>query len=156
MRFNAPWGKLLYAFTAVGGTVCAGAAWSSAVVGIPVLPIAFVATLAGCATFAVRGYRLEGDTLIIERLGWDKRVSLAGLKAVRHDKDLINGAVRVGNGGLFAFCGWFWSRKLGWFKLAGNDILGRAVLLELEGDKWMITPGDPEAFVAAAERLIAT
>ena len=154
-RFNAPWGKLLYAFTFVGASVCAGAAWTSAVVGAPVLATVCAGTLVGCAAFAVRGYRLEGDTLVIERLGWEKRVSLAGLEAVHHDKNLIDGALRVGNGGLFAFCGWFWSRKIGWFKLAGNDILGRAVLLELEGEKWMITPADPETFVAAARQLIA-
>ena len=69
---------------------------------------------------------------------------------------MIQGSIRVGNGGLFVFAGMFWSKKLGWFRLAGNDILGRCVLLELPDRKWMITPDDPDAFVAAVSPLIGS
>ena len=66
----------------------------------------------------------------------------------------MDGSIRVGNGGLFVFSGYFWTRALGWFRLYGNDILGRAVLLDFGDRKVVITPGDPQAFVAAAEKLI--
>ena len=159
MRFTAPWGKLLYVFTAlgtvvIGGGVVALAASSTTMGGLTAAVLA--ATMLFCAAGAVTGYRLEGNQLVIERLGWDKRVSLAGLTAVTHDKKLIYGALRVGNGGLFVFSGYFWNRANGWFRLHGNDILGRAVLLEKGSDKWLITPSNPEAFVAAAKRLIAS
>ncbi len=156
LRFTAPWGKLLYGLTALGTVVIGGA--MVATMTVPGAPLLLAAALGGtllfCAGGAVTGYRLDGDTLVIERAGWDKHVSLKGLTAVSHDDTLIHGALRVGNGGLFVFAGYFWSRKLGWFRLHGNDILGRAVLLEIGNEKWMITPERPEAFVAAANKLI--
>ena len=159
-RFSAPWGKLLWVFTVIGTAIIGGAAVQimflddMSLVARIVFSVAAIGTLVACALFAVRGYRLEGDTLVIERLGWEKRVSLKGLTAVRHDRKLIHGSIRVGNGGLFVFAGYFWSRKLGWFRLAGNDILGRAVLLEIGDKKWMVTPSHPQVFVDTASRLI--
>jgi len=159
-RFTAPWGKLLWLFTTIGVVVLGGVAGTTAIAAGPLhtwsLIIAGIAvvTLVACLILAPRGYRLESDTLYIERLIGDKKVSLTGLTSVRHNKDLIDGALRVGNGGLFAFSGWYWSRQHGWFRLSGTDILGRAVMLELDGVKWMITPGDPELFVTEASRLI--
>ena len=157
---SAPWGKLLTVFTAISLSMMAGLVVVSASIAPapwPMIVIASVALLTGvCALCMVRGYRIEGDTLCIERLGWVKRVSLVGLRRATHHTALIHGAVRVGNGGFFVFAGWFWSRKLGWFHLVGNDILGRAVLLELPDAKWMITPDDPDAFVTAVSELINT
>lgn len=85
-----------------------------------------------CTIFIVRGYQIEDNELILNRLGWNTTISLDGLQKVTHTKDLMKGSIRIGNGGFFVFSGWFWSKKLGWFQLAGNDILGRAVLLEFE------------------------
>jgi hypothetical protein len=73
-RFDAPWGKLLMVFTFIG---CA------ALIGVPIaiwlgeappfffglMGLVFAAILIVCALCAVRGYRLEGDTLLIERVG---------------------------------------------------------------------------------------
>lgn len=152
-HFAAPWGKLLWGFTALGTGVI-GAAIVATATTMPPLAAGLGATLLVCGAGAVKGYRLDGNTLVIERVGRDKKVSLEGLTAVYHDEDAMRGAIRVGNGGLFAFAGYFWSKRHGWFKLHGNDILGRAVLLEVDGKKWMITPDNPEAFVAAASKLI--
>lgn len=152
-RFRAPWGKLLSGITLVSTGLLGFATfaiWSTS----PLLGLVFAGTLAICAAGAVRGYRIDGDTLVIERLGFDKRVSLKGLTAARHDKDLIQGSLRVGNGGLFVFSGYYWSKKLGWFRLHGNDILGRAVLLEIDGKKWMITPEYPNTFVEEISKHI--
>ena len=159
-RFTAPWGKLLYFITTVGvfvlGSIIFGFLFApevpEAVKGLAAL-FSFV-VLVACAWGAVRGYRLEGDTLVIERLLRDERISLDGLERVHHDRDLIKGALRVGNGGLFVFAGYFWSRKLGWFRLVGNDILGRAVLLEFADRKLMITPSHPHSFVEEARKRI--
>ena len=157
--YTAPWSKLLWAFTTIGVGVLGGTILAAVLVPFPgslALAVIAVVTLALCAIFAPRGYRLSGNTLTIDRMIGDNSVSLATLKAVTHGEDLIKGALRVGNGGLFAFSGMYWSRRHGWFHLSGTDILGRAVLLELEDAKWMITPGDPKRFVADARRLIST
>ncbi len=156
-HYTAPWGKLLYGMTALGTAVIGGAivaTFAAAPTAPSVLLAAFMgATLMICATGAVTGYRIEGKTLIIERLGRNKRVSLEGLTAIRHDNDVMRGALRVGNGGLFVFSGFYWNRREGWFRLHGNDILGRAVVLEVDGTKWVITPESPEAFVAEVKRV---
>ena len=152
-HYTAPWGKLLWGFTILGAGVLGAATVATAPVSLP-LSLLFGGTIAICAGGAVRGYRIEGDTLIIERLGRDKRVSLKGLSGVRHGKDLMDGAIRVGNGGLFVFSGFYRTPELGWFRLHGNDILGRAVVFVVDGKKWMVTPDNPEAFVAELEKRI--
>lgn len=136
----------------IGGALVASLATPA--IGSWLVAAALGGTLVFCAGGAVTGYRLEGDQLVIERVGFDKVVSLKNLRKAQHDHKLIHGALRVGNGGLFVFSGYFWSKKLGWFRLHGNDILGRAVLLVTDEGKWMITPENPEAFVAAAKKLI--
>ena len=152
-QFTAPWGKLLWLFTSIGVVVLGGvclAWWLAPVPGSPFFMLIAAVTLGACLLLAPRGYRLVGDTLVIQRLIGDKSVSLTNLRAVYHEDGLINGALRVGNGGLFAFSGMYWSARHGWFHLSGTDILGRAVMLELDDRKWMITPGDPQRFVAQA------
>lgn len=153
-RFSAPWGRLLYGITALGSVVILGAAASSAAAGRPAVAVILLGVLLLCAAGAVTGYRIEGDDLVIERIARDKRVPLRGLSGARHDRDLLRGALRVGNGGLFVFSGFYWSRELGWFRLHGNDILRRAVLLEVGGQRWVVTPGEPDAFVAALRARI--
>ena len=160
-RFSAPWGKLLSTFTIIGAT-CMVLAALTAVLSEDLPAIARVATLAGaigvtilCALGAVRGYRIEGDKLMVERLLWETEIDLRGLESVEHHQDLIKGSLRVGNGGFFVFSGWFWSRKLGWFRLMGNDIIGRAVLLSIKGKRWMVTPSHPHTFVEELESRIS-
>jgi len=161
LDYSAPWGKLLWGFTIMGTLVLGGVPLT--MLNNPEVPegmrmLVFACctgTLLACALFVVRSYRLDGETLHIRRLLWTTTVPLTGLRSVRHSRDLIKGSIRVGNGGLFVFAGWFWSRQHGWFHLAGNDILGRAVLLELPDRKWMITPEDPVAFVSAVKKIIA-
>ncbi len=158
LTYAAPWGKLLWGVTLVASVVMLAVPFFLHRAQAPrsvvlLLGGGMVLTWAICALFAVRGYRLEAGDLVIERPLWDTRVPLAGLRLVRHDKKLMHGAIRVGNGGLFVFAGWFWSKQHGWFHLAGNDILGRAVLLEWRDKKWIITPENPAAFVREAEGL---
>lgn len=158
-QFDAPWAKLLWGLTSLSTVVLLGA--SVGWVVIEDLPAStrwlgwlFFFIWAVCALFVVRGYRVDGSTLFIKRLFWETEVSLEGLVSVHHDNKLMKGALRVGNGGLFVFAGWYWSKQHGWFHLAGNDILGRAVLLETPRAKWMITPGDPARFVEVTQGLV--
>lgn len=85
---------------------------------------------------------------------WEKQISLLGLKDIYAEKRLLICSIRVGNGGLFVFAEWFWTKRLGWFRALGNDILGRSVLLEFEGRKWVITPDEPNKFVEEVRQFI--
>ena len=152
-RFRAPWGKLLWVLSPLGGGVIATLGIGGLSIS-PLITVLFGSILVLCALTAVRGYRLEGDTLVIERLGFDKRISLKGLTHAQHDKTLLYWHFRMGNGGLFAFSGRFWTKRLGWFQLYGNDILGCPVLLELDGQKVVITPEYPDTFVKQVSQLI--
>jgi len=150
--FGAPWGKLLWGLSAVGTTVIGGACLASATASAPVTAIG-AATLALCAAGAIRGYRIEDQTLVVERVGSDKRIDLSELVAVRHDKTLLHNALRVGNGGLFAFTGWYRTSPSGWFRLYGTDILGCPVLLDFGGHRVVVTPENPEQFVADVRKV---
>jgi len=158
LTYTAPWGKLLWTSTLVASAIMLAVPFflqrAAAPRSVTVLfGGGMVLTWVVCALFAVKGYRLEDGDLVIERPLWEKRVPLAGLRLVRHSKNLMRGAIRVGNGGLFVFAGWYWSSRHGWFHLAGNDILGRAVILEWRDKKWIITPENPLAFVREVEEL---
>jgi hypothetical protein len=83
-----------------------------------------------------------------------KTISVHGLKNVIHEKNLMKGALRIGNGGFFVFSGWFRSKKLGWFHLVGNGILSRPVLLECEDKKWIVTPENPDECISILNEQI--
>ena len=65
------------------------------------------------ALFSIRGYRLEGGVLLVQRLGWNSRIDLAGLQSAEADPAAMNGSIRTfGNGGFFCFAGAYWNRRL--------------------------------------------
>src|SRR5687768_15925963 len=110
IEFAAPWGRQLkrasaFSVAVLGVVFCAGlvslraeASWfaSSALLMLP------ITVLAGALPFMVRGYVLLDDALVVERLGWQTRLPLAGFKSVGGDVDAMRGSIRLlGNGGLF-------------------------------------------------------
>ncbi|MFM1941545.1 MAG: hypothetical protein RI897_527 [Verrucomicrobiota bacterium] len=101
------------------------------------------------ACFTVRGYGLDRGELRIRRWFWTTRKSLHGLRDARWDPAAIRGAWRVaGNGGLFSFSGYFRNRTLGWQRWWVTDP-SLAVVLDFGARTWVVSPGDPAAFVAA-------
>ena len=114
------------------------------------LPLLFVA---GTAPFMVRGYSVTNGALIIHRLGWDFRIELDSLISIDADPAALNGSIRLaGNGGLFAFCGWFRNRKLGVYRAFCTDT-AHAVVLRFPDRTVVVTPDQPEKFVAAIKEL---
>ncbi len=151
-HFGAPWGWLLTGVTAalvllLSGFLVAAAVRADAT-GI-VWPL-FV--LVAGAFSVIRGYKLAGDVLLVERLGWHSKVRLQGLRSVIIDPALLRLSLRVGNGGFFCFSGWFWNRKLGWYRLFATDPR-RAVLLRFADRKVVVTPDDPELFARHLKQL---
>ena len=159
IRFRAPWGGLLIAVSVLSALLLVATALRLlavlppdqrplrvAISGLPLLVVL------GCLFFVVRGYALTGQELIIERLGWSNRWPLRSLTAVAVDPQAMKGSLRFwGNGGLLAFCGWFRNRKLGVYRVFATDPK-RSVVLRFGAHTVVITPVDPEAFVAEVNR----
>ena len=157
--FGAPWGTSLKAMTLLGCASFLGISLVGLLKGsrsvtwwilMVVLP---VVTLAITACFAVRGYALESDTLQIQRLGWRTEISLNQLESATIDSHAMDRSIRTwGNGGLFAFVGHFWNRKLGAYYAYATK-LDHAVVLEFPDRRLVVTPDDPERFVHAVTAL---
>ncbi len=161
-EFHASWGKPLRVLSALSLgilmlIVILGLAtgprhlwiWRVAMIGAPL----FVAIAA--LPFMVRGYTLTGGSLVVHRLGFDTTLPLDDLRSVRGVAGDVAGAVRLfGNGGLFSITGWFWNRRLGRYRAYATDF-DRAVLLEFGRRKVVVTPHDPQAFIAQVRRQFA-
>lgn len=123
-------------------------AWRAGMLGLPLL------LLLGTPPFMVRGYQLTDTEIRVLRLGWVTRLPLAGLTSVTGEPEGLRGSIRLfGVGGLFAICGWFWSRRFGRYRAYATDP-GRAVLLRYrDGRNVVLTPGDVQHFIVRARTL---
>ena len=158
--FGAPFGRMLKMTTTLALFVCFGIPliglfsysdfpgpllWS-----MMLLPLLFVA---GAAAFIIRGYSVTDGVLLIHRLGWSFRVELASLLSVEADPSALNGSIRLaGNGGLFAFCGWFRNSKLGVYRAFCTDP-AHAVVLRFPDRTVVVTPDQPDKFVQAIKEI---
>ncbi|ANV83538.1 hypothetical protein AWQ21_03565 [Picosynechococcus sp. PCC 7003] len=111
-----------------------------------ILPISILGIT---ALFMVRGYHLDGDRLYIERLGWQTEIALDNLESATYDSTAMDGSLRLfGNGGLFAFTGKFWNKKLGRYDAYATAVR-LAVVLKWADQTIVVTPEKPEQFVTA-------
>ena len=120
------------------------------------LAVAFLplAVVIGSLLFIVNGYRVTSARLSVRRLLTSTCVPLTGLKRVWVEPAVCKGSVRVfGNGGLYSFCGWFFSKRLGRYRLFATD-LRNTVVLQFPGRTIVISPGAPQAFVEYLRQLI--
>jgi hypothetical protein len=166
VAFKAPWGAALAVMTAVCAAICLFLALAGMIVvfgsgaalrtlGIYMVPpwagwllaVVPLSTLVASATFMVRGYVLTDVALSIKRLGWENRLDLSGLISATVDPEALQRSIRLfGNGGFFAFTGWFRNKKLGVYRAYATDTK-RAVVLRFSGKTVVITPDDPQKFV---------
>lgn len=158
--YPAPWPRWLYLSSGVIvvlmlGIAAAGvlsgpqqfAIWWLSMVGLPLLTLLFA------ALFVVRGYRIEGNSLLARRLLWDSRLPLDGLREVRADPQAMARSLRLfGNGGLFVVSGLYRNAQLGKYRAWVNDPT-RAVVLRFDQQCWVISPDRPEAFAASLRQL---
>jgi len=150
--YQAPWGKTL---RWVSGLSCLlllaatlplifetrppAALWLTAAVSL-ILP--------GTLLFVIRSYTIEGNELVIRRLLWTTRLSLAGLQSAEVTPDVMRGSLRLcGNGGLFSITGWYRNRALGNYRAFVTD-LKRTVVLRFPARSFVVSPENPEQFVA--------
>jgi hypothetical protein len=159
-RFAAPWSGRLSAATLIGIVVLLGLPVAIASVGRPpallVAGIALVdvAVIATAALFLIRGYRLDGDGLHVERLLWADRIPLTGLRRAWPDPKATSRSLRLfGNSGFFCIAGLFTNRALGRYRAFATDPR-RAVVLQLGERTVVVTPEEPLRFLAAVEKLV--
>jgi len=153
----APWSTGLKVTSALGTVILVGAG-IGAYRAIPVptgfthqfgLVVALIlpAILVGSLIFIVTGYEVEGTELYVKRLLSSTRISFQGLNRVWIEPAVCKGTIRVfGNGGLFSFSGWFYSRRLGRYRLFATT-LSRSVVLVLPARVVVITPAEPVVFI---------
>lgn len=163
VEFRAPWGRslkfasllsvailLLIATIGISVRPAAGGLWLLAMVGLPLL------VLVTALPFMVTGYVLTEHTLEVRRLAWTTTLPLAGLVKASGDIELARGSLRVfGNGGLFSITGWFWNRRVGFYRAYATD-LSRAVFLKYRDRRpVLITPHDTQHFLVRIGKLIS-
>lgn len=161
--FAAPWGKLLkgtsifvvvlFAAIIVSDSYILRAAkvawWLH-----PATAGGLLAILLGCLPFVVRGYVVTNEGILIRRLWWNTVLPKADIVSVEVVPNAMSKGLRTcGNGGLFSFTGFYWSKKLGHYKAYVND-LNRTVVVRMKKRSAVLSPDDPQAFVDAVNALI--
>jgi len=167
VSFNAPWGAPLAVMTGACSVVCLFLSLPGVVIslggssvlrafGMSMIPLWIgwllvvvpISTMVASAVFMVRGYVLTDISLVIKRLGWESRLDLSRLISATLDPNALEGSLRLfANGGFFSFTGWFRNKKLGVYRAYATD-MKRAVVLRFSGKTVVVTPDDPQKFVA--------
>lgn len=152
-NYKAPWGASLIALSALGTLILCGVVALILTAGggelpgwLVVLPLAIVG---GSALFTIRGYSITSDAILIHRLFWSTRLSLADLQSAEFEPGVMGWCFRTfGNGGLFSFSGFFRSNALGAYRAFVTDP-HRAVVLRYPSRIVVVSPAAPEDFVRA-------
>lgn len=139
-QFAAPWGKLLKGmsifvvllFAAIivsDGFILRAARVASWV--HPATVGGLLAVLLGCLPFVIRGYIITDEGILIRRLWWNTVLPKEDIISVEVAPNAMSKSLRTcGNGGLFSFTGFYWSKQLGHYKAYVND-LNRTVVVRM-------------------------
>ena len=113
-----------------------------------------IAVLVGCLPFVIRGYIVTDEGILIRRLWWNTVLPKADIISVEVVPGAMKKSLRTcGNGGLFSFTGFYWSKQIGHYKAYVND-LNRTVVVRMKKRPAVLSPDDPEAFARAVSALI--
>jgi len=161
-RFGAPWSGRLATATPIGIVVLLGLPVAIAFVPangeastllVAMIAVVDLAVIATAALFLIRGYRLDGDGLHVERLLWADRIPLTALRRAWPDPKATSRSLRLfGNSGFFCIAGLFSNRMLGRYRAFATDPR-RAVVLQIGARTVVVTPDEPLRFLAAVATL---
>jgi hypothetical protein len=147
-HYEAHWGPSLVVLSTLLTALCLGLAFAefrregiSAWVGWLLVGLVF-----GCALFAIRGYTVAPEELLVHRLLWSTRVPLAGLQSARRESLPWWRGIRIGNGGFFSFTGWRYSPGLGLYRVFATNSRDR-VVLRYPSRTVVVSPASPDDFV---------
>jgi len=106
-----------------------------------------VIVIAGWFCSRISNLALSGQMLSIKMTFWTATYDLAGLRSVGVDAKALKGTLRTfGNGGLGAFHGYFYSKRMGKFRAYVTDT-SRSVVLRWENKCVVVSPKDTEYFI---------
>lgn len=149
-HYPAPWSATLIVVSSLTTAICVavslGIFWGGrgAAAWFALVPLAVIL---GAAPFAIRGYSISTDAVLVHRLWWTTRLPLAGLQSAQFDPNAMRGSIRTcGNGGLFSFTGFYRNRQLGAYRAFVTD-LHRTVVLRYPESTVVVSPAAPEDFV---------
>ncbi len=153
--YQAPWTRSLVWTSALATLICVGVPF-----GLQFLPgiqdsvpfwlgAMMLAVVAGCGLGCVRDYTITPDAILVQRSFWATRIPRAGLESARFEPRALCGSIRTcGNGGLFAWTGFFWNKAFGFYRAYVTDHR-RTVVLRFATRTIVVSPDDPEEFIAA-------
>ena len=164
--FRAPWSRALLISTSVQGLLLLAICVATLVLAVLdpelrpwerllalLIGVGLPLTVLGIAArFAVRGYAVRDESILVHRPGWSLRVDVRDLESATIAPYVMRRSVReLGNGGLFAYTGRFRNARLGSYRAFVTD-QSRTVVLRFparaDGEVLVMSPDDPEAFVA--------
>lgn len=100
----------------------------------------------------IRRYRLKANELLVERAWLTARFPLEGLQTVIPDREALRGAFKIiGNDGLGAIAGRFYSKRLGQFRAYVTDP-GQAVILRWPDRCLVISPLQVSFFIETVRK----
>ena len=153
-HYGANWSKLLIGTSAFVAVLCMAL---TVMFSQPVLaarhvppwawPIPLV-SLGLALLWTIRGFEVTDEAVLVQRLVWKTRLPLEGVQSAEYSPNAMKGSLRTcGNGGAFSFSGFYWSRALGSYRAYVTD-LSRTVVLRYAKRTVVLSPAEPEAFVA--------
>ena len=155
-NFGAPWSREVWVITVLTLALLLGLAAYFVCLHPPRLFLVdwlvlgtVVLTVGGTGLLAVRGYSIVDRSLLIHRLFWDTCIPVGTVKSAVVDPAAMKRSLRIaGNGGVFAFTGWFRNRQLGLYRAF---VTNRRHCVVIRGSERtvVLSPDDPQAFVEA-------
>jgi hypothetical protein len=144
--YKAHWSILLIVLSALLSALCVALALQAFRNGSWWLGLSLLGLVIGCALFAIRGYTITPDAILVHRLFWATRLPLAGLQSAQPVPIPVLPGIRIGNGGFFSFSGWRYSPGLGFYRVLVTDHR-RAVVLHYPERTVVVSPSAPQDFV---------
>ncbi len=129
-HFKAPWGRTLL-----------------------IISILTTLVMLGAAIILSLG---QHQPWLIRRLWWNTVLPFDDIRSVQAEPLALSSSFRTcGNGGLYSFTGFYWSKQLGHFRAYVTD-LNRTVIVRMKTRTAVLSPEDPEAFARTVESYLHT
>jgi hypothetical protein len=114
----------------------------------------FVLVLFVLGRLAPSGYRLATDGVHVERRAGDKVIAYRTIRSVDREPRPVGGISAFGSQGVFGRFGWFWSPRLGLYRLYLTNTDG-VVWLVTDGGWVAVSPDRPDEFAARLRERLA-